>query len=133
LHLDEREILAPLASPKDPLDYFKSALAEPDWPRDGRRAAALRAPLMRLCARYLIEERRGSGTSLDSVAHFHLNNGARIEQLNWLADGSPKGLEQSAGIMLNYLYELENIDANHEAYRGNSEISASAQVRELIK
>ena len=111
---------------------LKSVLNDPAWPKDDSRADALRAPLLRLVARYLLEERRESGTAIDSVAHFHLNNGARIEQLNWLADRSPKGMEQSAGIMLNYLYELENIDANHEAYRGDSKIIASQAVRDLV-
>ncbi len=133
LRAEEREVLAGLANDQQPEAFFISVLDNPLWPEDASHVQAMRAPLLRLCARYLLEERRNSGTSLDSVAHFHLNNGARIEQLNWLADCSRKGIEQSAGIMLNYLYEVENIDVNHEAYRGDSEIIASAVVRELIK
>jgi malonyl-CoA decarboxylase len=73
----------------------------------------------------------GGGGPADPVANFHLTNGARVERLNWLGDVSPKGLQQSAGIMVNYLYRLANIEANHEAYRGAGEVMASSAVRHL--
>ena len=100
---------------------------------DPRIAAALRDPLIRLCARYLLNERRPSGRTLDPVAHFHLSNGARVERLNWLGDTSPKGLQQSAGIMVNYLYRLSEIEANHEAYRGEGRVAASSSIRNLLR
>ena len=100
---------------------------------DPRIAAALRDPLIRLCARYLLHERRPSGRALDPVAHFHLSNGARVERLNWLGDTSPKGLQQSAGIMVNYLYRLSEIEANHEAYRGEGRVAASSSIRNLLR
>ena len=65
------------------------------------------------------------------MAHFHLSNGARVERLNWLGDVSPKGLRQSAGIMVNYLYRLGDIEANHEAYRGEGRVAAASAVRGL--
>ena len=89
--------------------------------------------LLRLCARYLTRERARSGRALDPVAHFHLSNGARVERLNWLGDASEKGLEQSAGIMVNYLYRLADIEANHEAYRGEGRVVASSAVRSLAR
>jgi malonyl-CoA decarboxylase len=111
-----------------------SALLErPDWPGDPQLAAALRDPLLRLCARYLARERAPAGRALDSVAHFHLSNGARVERLNWLGDPSPKGLEQSAGIMVNYQYRLADIEANHEAYRGEGRVAASSAIRNLAR
>jgi malonyl-CoA decarboxylase len=94
---------------------------------------ALRDPLLRLCARYLVHERTPAGRALDPVAHFHLSNGARVEQLNWLADTSSKGLQQSAGIMVNYLYHLSEIEANHEAYRGEGRVAASGAIRNLLR
>ncbi|MBV8336211.1 MAG: malonyl-CoA decarboxylase [Alphaproteobacteria bacterium] len=100
---------------------------------DPRVVAALREPLLRLCAYYLVRERAPSGRALDPVAHFHLSNGARVERLNWLGDISPKGLQQSAGIMVNYLYRLGDIEANHEAYRGEGRVVASTQVRSLAR
>src|SRR6266480_4544593 len=79
-------------------------LDRPEWVDDLRIAAALREPLLRLAARYLSHARAPSGRALDPVAHFHLSNGARVEQPDWLGDRSPKGLQQSAGLMVNYLY-----------------------------
>jgi malonyl-CoA decarboxylase len=102
-----------------------------DWVDDPKTAAVLREPLLRLSARYLLYARTATGRALDPVAHFHLSNGARVEQLDWLGDRSPKGLQQSAGIMVNYLYRLGDIEANHEAYRDEGRVAASSAVRGL--
>ena len=88
---------------------------------------------MRLCARYLTQEKRPDGRAHDPVAHFHLTNGARMERLNWLADTSANGLSQSAGLMINYLYKLGEIDDNHEAYTGAGKIAASSAIRALAR
>jgi len=104
-----------------------------NWVDDAATAQALRPTLTRLCARYLAEKRSGGGRALDPVAHFHLSNGARIERLNWLADTSERGIAQSAGMMVNYLYKLPEIEANHEAYRGQGRIVTSAAIRALRK
>ncbi|MGO8919801.1 MAG: malonyl-CoA decarboxylase, partial [Stellaceae bacterium] len=108
-------------------------LARPRWHAEEPVAQALRLPLLRLAARYLLTERTPRGRVLDPVAHFHLTNGARMERLNWLADLSPKGVQQSAGIMINYLYRLEEIEDNHEAYTGEGRIAASAALLKLAK
>ena len=102
-------------------------------PSDISYEVAAASTLQGLTAHYLVNEKRAGGTALDSVAHFHLNNGARIEQLNWAADLSSSGVEQSAGIMLNYLYLSDDIDANHESYRSGQEIILSPGVRNLLK
>lgn len=65
-----------------------------------------------------------------SLARFHLNNGARLERIDWLADMSRKGLRQSLGLMVNYLYEPKAIEGNHEKFV-QGEIVASRQVRSL--
>lgn len=91
----------------------------------------LQPGLLRLCARYLTTAKRGN-QALDRVAHFHLINGARIEQINWAADLSEKGLQQSAGLMVNYLYKLSDIEKNHEAYIGRGAITTSSAVRKLM-
>jgi malonyl-CoA decarboxylase len=114
-------------------DDVSAMLNQDGWHNDQRVASVLRDPLIRLCARYLIRERALSGRALDPVAHFHLSNGARVERLNWLADTSAKGLQQSAGIMVNYLYRLPEIEANHEAYRGEGRIAASPTLRNLVR
>ena len=67
------------------------------------------------------------------MAHFHLTNGARLERLNWLGDTSKSGLERSAGLMVNYLYELDRIEENHESYTGDGSVTASAAVTRLLK
>ena len=100
---------------------------------DPRVAAVLRDPLIRLCAWYLLREKASSGRALDQVAHFHLSNGARVERLNWLGDVSDKGIQQSAGIMVNYLYRLADIEANHEAYRGEGRVVAASAIRNLVR
>lgn len=113
---------------------LKALLSEPDWTTEPILAEALEAPLTRLAARYLALEKRPDGqTALDPVAHFHLSNGARVERVNWMADMSPNGLRQSAGLMVNYLYDLDDIDANHEAYTGSGRAAVSGRVRALLK
>jgi malonyl-CoA decarboxylase len=114
-------------------DALLRLLDRPEWVDDLRIAGALREPLLRLAARYLLHARTPSGRALDPVAHFHLSNGARVEQLDWLGDRSPKGLQQSAGLMVNYLYRLGDIEANHEAYRDEGRVAASSTVRGLAR
>jgi malonyl-CoA decarboxylase len=116
-----------------PEQNFRALLDRSDWHAEPQVAAALRGPLLRLCARYLLRERARPGRALDPVAHFHLSNGARVERLNWLGDLSAKGLQQSAGIMVNYLYRSADIETNHEAYRGEGRVAASSAIRSLAR
>jgi len=99
------------------------------------RAVDLLAPLkellMQLCATYLVQRGDGGEAEQDAVARFHLNNGARLERINWLADLSRKGLRESLGLMVNYLYEPKAIEDNHEKFLAG-EIVASRQVRRLV-
>ena len=112
---------------------LKTLLKQPDWHRNDVAVKAMRSPLTRLCAHYLArEKRRGGDTALDPVAHFHLTNGARMERLNWLGDTSENGLRQSAGLMINYLYGLSDIDDNHEAYTAKGQANASSAIRGLL-
>ncbi len=111
---------------------LKRALASGAWLGDEALSDAMKAPLSRLCARYLVEAKRPDGRALDPVAHFHLSNGARVERLNWRADTSPKGIRQSAGLMVNYLYRLGDIETNHEAYAADGKVAVSSAVRSLI-
>lgn len=112
--------------------WLKETLKSPTWRDDEAVAKALRPILMRLCARYLVREKRPSGAALDPVAHFHLSNGARMERLNWMGDRSTKGLWQSAGLMINYRYDLARIDANHESYRSIGRIAISSSIKSLL-
>ncbi|SHK07886.1 malonyl-CoA decarboxylase [Bradyrhizobium lablabi] len=109
------------------------SLDKPDWFGNAELAAQLRALLEPLAAHYFLKARTPKGRLIDSVARFHLGNGARLERIDWLGDLSPKGLRESAGIMVNYLYRLEDIEKNHEAYANQGEIAASSAVKKLLK
>lgn len=76
----------------------------------GKPSEALRRAGVKLAAHYL--QTLKNEQPLDPVARFHLGNGARLERLNWAADVSDKGLEQSCGMMVNYLYVLDDLDGN---------------------
>jgi len=108
-------------------------LDKPDWFEDAELTAQLRAVLEPLAAYYFLKARTPKGRLIDSVARFHLGNGARLERINWLGDLSPKGLRESAGIMVNYLYRLDDIEKNHEAYANDGEVIASSAVKKLLK
>lgn len=114
-------------------EAFRKLISDPKWPNDHDIEGALKDPLMTLCARYLAKEKDSRDRPLDPVARFHLNNGARIERLNWLGDRSSSGLRQSAGMMVNYLYNLDHIERNHEAYRGEGRIAAASSVTRMAK
>jgi malonyl-CoA decarboxylase len=98
------------------------------------QAKLMEAVLTRLCARWVARESGRDGKrAADPVAHFHLSNGARIERVNWRADTSEKGMRESAGLMVNYLYDPAWIEANHESYVGEGRRADSSAVRKLLK
>jgi malonyl-CoA decarboxylase len=105
----------------------------PDWVNGAPLAAQLRAVVEPLAAHYFLKAKTPRGGPVDSVARFHLGNGARLERIDWLGDLSPKGLRESAGLMVNYLYRLDDIEKNHEAYADHYEIAASSAVKKLLK
>jgi malonyl-CoA decarboxylase len=107
-------------------------LVAASWWLDSSLAAKIEGPIMKLCAHYLVKEKRGL-KPLDPVARFHLGNGARIEQINWLGNTSPNGQEQSAGMMVNYAYLLGEIEKNHEGFVSSGEISISPEVKRLLR
>jgi malonyl-CoA decarboxylase len=129
----DRKVLSSAAGvSKGAKAWLKDTLSSTTWRDNDGLTKALRPVLTRLCARYLVRERRPSGTALDPVAHFHLSNGARMERLNWMADRSAKGMWQSAGLMINYRYDLARIDANHESYRSTGRRAVSSAIKSLL-
>jgi malonyl-CoA decarboxylase len=108
-------------------------LDTPDWTANAELAQQLRSVVEPLAAYYFLKARTPKGRLIDSVARFHLGNGARLERIDWLGDLSPKGLRESAGIMVNYLYRLDDIEKNHEAYADRYEVTASNAVKKLLK
>jgi malonyl-CoA decarboxylase len=109
------------------------ALKHPEWVEDDEEEEALRTPLLSLAAHYFLHARAADGRPVDPVARFHLGNGARLERINWLGDISEKGLREAHGLMVNYRYELKEIERNHEAYANEGEVAASRAVRQLVK
>ena len=102
------------------------------WHRNEELAARIRPVLMGAAAWYFLKARTPQGKVVDPVARFHLGNGARLERLNFLGDLSPRALEQSHGLMVNYLYKLDDIETNHEAFAVRGEVAASSQVRKQL-
>ena len=128
---NEAKAIAQVSKNANAVAGMKMLLAG-DWATHAEAAEALKAPLMRLCAVYLAQEKKRD-KALDPVAHFHLTNGAVLERINWLGDRSPKGFKQSAGMMVNYYYKLDDINENHETYVSGGEIKTSKAVKALLK
>ncbi|MBV8397994.1 MAG: malonyl-CoA decarboxylase family protein, partial [Acetobacteraceae bacterium] len=113
----------------DGIAALRTLLESDTWWEDADKAAALHKPVTRLCALYLTGTTPRSG---DPVARFHLGNGARLERINWLGNIASRGIKESFGIMVNYLYDPDSIEANHEAFAGDGKVMRSASVDELL-
>jgi len=123
------------ASTSDPYEALAELLKR-DLVADAPAAAALEPLLSHLVARYLVDAKQTEGERehvLDPVARFHLGNGARLERVNWLGDTSARGMKQSCGLMVNYLYKLDEIESNHEAYAREGKVAISGVVKRLLK
>jgi malonyl-CoA decarboxylase len=106
-------------------------IADPAWHR-GSVPEALQKRLTRLCAHYLLHAKRDD-EPLDPVARFHLSNGAALERVNWLGDSSEQGMGRSAGLMVNYVYSLAELERNHERYFGEHAVVAAPAVEKLAR
>ncbi|KAE8673455.1 Malonyl-CoA decarboxylase family protein isoform 2 [Hibiscus syriacus] len=122
--------LGDLAAGKGGMEILLNVLTPTthEWINSDKLLSALKWPLMRLCARYLLQEKK-RGKALDSVANFHLQNGAMVQRINWMADRSEKALSQSAGIMVNYVYRPENINEYAQLYFIKGHIHTSDDVK----
>ncbi|MDQ6620360.1 MAG: malonyl-CoA decarboxylase [Pseudomonadota bacterium] len=117
-------------------DEKRAALGAIDpagWQQDARVAEQIKKTLLAAGATYLVRAKGSSGKPVDPVARFHLGNGARLERINFLGDLSPKGLAQSHGLMVNYLYRIEDIEENHEAYASKGTVVAAKTVLRLAR
>ncbi len=104
------------------------ALENGGWHHRQHDVEKLREPVLQAAARYFLQTKSQRGFPIDSVARFHLGNGARLEQINWMADLSEKGLKQSFGVMVNYRYDLDSIEKNHENYVAGGPIAVASKV-----
>jgi malonyl-CoA decarboxylase len=108
-------------------------LGDPDWHADPAKVEAIGKALRHAAAYYYLRAKTSAGRPIDPVARFHLGNGARLEQLNPLGDLSAKGLAQSRGLMVNYLYDLDAIEKNHEAFAEKGAVVASSAVTRSLR
>lgn len=127
-----RRWLAETAAELPGLAELAGALAAEDWSERAGPGTNLRTELMRLCAYYLLRAKHDRDPA-DAVARFHLGNGARMERLNWLADKSKAGMARSAGMMVNYVYRLKDVERNHEAYAKEHIVVASPTLSLLAR
>ena len=128
---EDVERVAKAAGCEPSLAAIRDLLGKGAWIAEKRLPRALHTPLGRLAARYLVST--AGNRPVDPVARFHLGNGARIERLNFLGDSAAKGLKQSFGMMVNYLYNPDTIEENVEALLREGRIAASASVRQAAK
>ncbi len=124
--------LAPLGVDGPQSSAFQEMVEKVQWRENPVLSQHLKAPFTRLASRYLSTARRGEAP-YDPVARFHLGNGARIERVHWMADTSPKGFDQSFGLMVNYLYNPEAIEHNVENFVRKGEVAMSGTIKRMLK
>lgn len=97
------------------------------------RAEEVQADFTRAALEYLTVSSRPDGLPNDPVARFHLGNGAFLEQLNYGGDRSPKAVAQAGGLMVNYLYDLDVVEKNHEEFNKTKAVPLSSGIKTLMK
>jgi malonyl-CoA decarboxylase len=120
-------------SPLDPLDSLMLTTLTNGGPLTPAAVSAAAPAIRRALATYLLTAKGKGGKPLNPVARFHLGNGASLERLNTGADLSSKGLGESFGAMVNYLYDLPLVEERHELYAATGGIATSAAVRRELK
>ena len=127
--LDEKIIQNVLGKiPYSNIAFLKSA----DLKVGDGRIVSNKNAIIKLVAHYLINEKNKKGRPINDVCRFHLGNGAIIDDININANVSEVGLNRSFGVMVNYLYELKNIEKNHEDYINHKKIIISDQLKKKL-
>ena len=106
-------------------------IEDKDWHKDKNKCKELKKPLLKACANYLVSVKR-KDKPLNSVAKFHFGNGAQLYRINWMGNTSAHGFAESLGLMVNYLYDLKQIETNHEAYVQRGKLAISKSVRSVM-
>ncbi|GGB12044.1 malonyl-CoA decarboxylase [Brucella endophytica] len=109
-----------------------AVLDEPGWADQPEPMPSLQPTMTAAAAWYFLKARNRSGKVVDPVARFHLGNGARLERINFLADSSERALRQAHGLMVNYLYKLDDIETNHETFASHGQVVAAPAIRRLV-
>ncbi len=102
------------------------------WQDDPKSVETVRPAMMSAAAWYFLKARNRRGQVIDPVARFHLGNGARLVRINFLGDASPRATRQAHGLMVNYLYKLDEIEANHEAFATRGEVATVPALTKLL-
>jgi malonyl-CoA decarboxylase len=110
-----------------------AAIDREGWQEDAAAVKAVRPALQNAIGHYFLVARGRTGGVIDPVARFHLGNGAQLVRVNWMGDTSAKGMAQAAGYMVNYLYNLDDIERNHEAFANQGEVATVHAVRRLLR
>lgn len=112
-------------------DTARELLVEQSDIADSKALAARHQKLLEHAAKYFLNAKTPGSEPLDPVARFHLKNGAELNRLNPDADSSTKSINQSLGLMVNYVYDLARVESNHELYMQQNRIVCSSQIRKL--
>ncbi len=111
---------------------LSAALADGAWQEDAALRSTLAPQVQAWAARYFVEAKTRGGAPVDPVARFHLGNGASAHRINWPADFAPSALKRSHALMINYLYEIDAIEARHEAFVADGTIASGPEVRRAL-
>lgn len=110
-----------------------AALDHADWSGNIDSLRPLSAVLQGLASHYFLKTRDSRNRVIDPVARFHLGNGARLDNIHTFADISEKGIRSSYGLMVNYRYQMSEIETNHEAYAERGDVVASPSIKNQLK
>ena len=127
-YLEENKLKTIMGNFKHDLAFLKSS----DLKIGDTRIIENKEELTKLVAHYLINEKNQKGLPINDVTRFHLGNGAIIEDIAINANVSDTGFKRSFGIMVNYLYELESIEKNHEDYMTNNKVVFSNKLKKYL-
>ena len=129
LYLDDNKLKKILGNiPLENISFLKSS----DLKVGDTRILSNKDAILKLVAHYLINEKNHKQLPINDVTRFHLGNGATIEDINVNANVSEVGFNRSFGVMVNYLYEMKNIEKNHEDYVNNKKVIISDKLKKFI-
>ena len=127
-YLEDEKIKTITGFPPESINFLKSA----DLKIGDTRILENKESMIKLVMHYLTNEKNKKGFPVNDVSRFHLGNGAIIDDINVNANVSEVGFQRSFGIMVNYLYELKDIEQNHENYVNNKKINVSDKLKKYL-
>ena len=127
-YLDSEKIKTIIGSSAENINFLKSS----DLKIGDTRIVENKELMIKIVMHYLMNEKNRKGFPINDVSRFHLGNGALIDDINVNANVSEVGFKRSFGIMVNYLYELKNIEQNHENYVNSKKINVSDKLKKYL-